>query len=286
MMALRRPVAALLALACLAGAGCGRAMIARDDAVARENRGDQLYEKGDWEGAQKEYTRALDMGSRKLKLYNNLGNVHFRRGQYELAEKHYRTALGIDPTYLFSRNNLALVRLRLQDADGAEALLREAMADSPGSALLHNSLGQVRLRRGDLAGAVAEFRKAVELNPDYAAALNNLGDVFLKNPALGEDPLPFIMRAIQKEPDNGLFYDTLGWYYVQAGVFDEALIALGKALVHDPDNLEVRVHYATALEWLGKEKEAMEQWQAITELPGEAELIELAWRSYWELKGR
>ncbi len=258
----------------------------REDAISHENLGDQFYEKGDMESAQREYTKALEMGSQKLKVYNNLGDVNFRRGQYEAAEKYYRMALRIDPSYIFSVNNLALTLYRLQNLDEAKNMLVGAIRQSPGSALLHNSLAQILIREGDLENGIGYLRKAVELNPDYAIALNNMGDLYLKNPELGEDPLPYVMRAIEKDPDNMLFYDTLGWYYCRIGVFDEALLALGKAFIQDPENIEIRFHYATVLEWLGKEKEALEQWQVIMEMPGDRELTNAARRHYWEIKGK
>jgi predicted Zn-dependent protease len=273
-------------LAAVLLAGCGKAVITRDDPVRHENKGDQAYLAGDYETALREYNRSLELGSQKLKVNNNIGNVHFRRGQYELAEKYYRMALDIDPTYLFSINNLALTYVRRQNGAEAGRILSAALLKSPGNVLLLNSLSQVQAKQGDLKGAEASLKKAVEMNPDYAIALNNLGDLYLKNPAMGEDPLPFILRAIAKAPDNKLFYDTLGWYYCERGVFDEAAIALGKAFSQEPDNAEVRVHYATVLEWLGKEKEAMDLWQAVMDMPGDQELTTLARRRYWEIKGK
>lgn len=266
--------------------GCGRKIVIRDDAPAYENRGDQLYEKGEYELALKEYNRALELGGLKLKLYNNIGNLHFRKGQYELADKNYRLALGIDPEYIFAINNLALALHRQRRPTEAKNLILEALKRSPGNALLLTSLARIVKDEGDLARAVDHLKRAIDTNPDYAVALNNLGDIYLNHPELGEDPVPYIRRAIEKNPDNKLFYDTLGWYYTQAGVFDEAIIALGKAFVQEPDNLEVRIHYATVLEWIGKEKEALEQWKAIMEIPGDVALVNEARRHYWELKGR
>lgn len=273
----------------LAGAllqGCPMDNAGREDSLYHENRGDQLYEKGDMTAALNEYTAAMEMGSKKLKTYNNLGNVYFRRGQYELAEKYYREALAIDPLYLFSLNNLALTLYKQQNYEDARALVLKGLEKTKGSALLYNTLAQIVIKEGKLKEGIDYLLKSVEANPDYDIALNNLGDLYLKNPGLGEDPLPLIMRAIKKNPNNNLFYDALGWYYCQIGIFDEALIALGKAFIQDPENVEIRVHYATVLEWLGKEKEAMEQWKVVMEIPGEKDLINTARRHYWELKGR
>jgi hypothetical protein len=39
-------------------------------------------------------------------------------------------------------------------------------------------------------------------------------------------------------------------------MFAEATIEIGKAFLYD-QKIEVRVHFATVLEWIGKEKEAL-----------------------------
>ncbi len=266
--------------------GCSGKRPPRETTALHEHNGDRYYEAGDFDSALREYSKALEMGSQKLKVYNNLGNVYFQRGQYEVAERYYRQALDIDPAYLFSLNNLALALLHQHRYRQAGSLLTKALTQSPGSAVLYNSLALVNLGEEDMESAAGFLKKAVEINPDYSVALNNLGDLYLKNPELGEDPLPYIKRAIEKDPENMLFYDSLGWYYFRNGIFSEALIHLGKAFVQDPDNLEVRVHYAEVLEWLGKEKEALEQWEAVMEMSGDQEMVNMARRHYWEIKGR
>jgi cytochrome c-type biogenesis protein CcmH/NrfG len=69
-------------------------------------------------------------------------------------------------------------------------------------------------------------------------------------------------------------------------MFADATIQIGKAFRFDPRNLEVRVHYATVLEWIGKEKEALELWETILELTDDNRIRQMAREHFWEIRGR
>jgi cytochrome c-type biogenesis protein CcmH/NrfG len=69
-------------------------------------------------------------------------------------------------------------------------------------------------------------------------------------------------------------------------MFAEATIEIGKAFLYDPKNLEVRVHYATVLEWIGKEQEALGQWSKVLELADDERVKRVAHEHYWDLRGR
>jgi tetratricopeptide (TPR) repeat protein len=77
-----------------------------------------------------------------------------------------------------------------------------------------------------------------------------------------DEATQMIKKALDIDPDNGAYLDSLGWAYYQQGKFEEAEPLLVKALdkiEHDPT---VRDHLADVYLKLGKVKEAITQWQA------------------------
>jgi len=251
-----------------------------------EARAEGLYSDQNYGEAIDSYQQALQAGTRTVNLHNNLANALFREERYNAAEQSYLKALDLDPEYLFAINNLAATLYRAGDREEANRLITEAKETFPDISFLHTTFGYFRYREGDYRAALEAFNRAVEINPDSPAALNNLGVLYLEKPDLGGDPLPFLMRAIEKDPGNKLFHDSRGWYYYSKGMFAEATIEIGKAFLYDPRNVEVRVHYATVLEWIGKDQEALEQWSQIVEVTDDSRLRKLALEHLWEIRGR
>jgi len=276
-----------LALAVLAaGPGC-RGRGANLTPVDRlEQAGNAAYAAGEYEQAAAKFQEAIELDGGRPRLHNNLGNALFREGRYGAAQASYRTAIELDPGYLLARNNLVLALARNGELDRARRELTEAQMAYPAVSFFATTLGYLRTLEGDRAGALKAFREAIRLNPDSPAALNNVGAMLMESPVEGEDPLPYLTRAIEKDPDNALFRDSLGWYYFRQGKFPEATIEIGKAFLYDPKNLEVRVHYATVLEWIGKEGEALEQWTKILELADDERVKRAALEHWWALRGR
>lgn len=251
-----------------------------------EQAGSDFYAAGEFEQAEAAYRKALEIGAERPRLHNNLGNTLVRLGRLGAAQAAYRKALELDPEYLFAMNNLVLALYRGGERDLARQVLAKAQMSWPRVSFFYSTAGYLSYLEGDHPAALTSFQEAIRLNPDSPAALNNIGALLLESAAPDTDPLPFLMRAIEKNPDNVLFRDTLGWYYFKKGMFSEATIEIGKAFLYDPKNLEVRVHFATVLEWIGKEQEALEQWTKVLELADDERVKRVAHEHYWDLKGR
>lgn len=280
------PAALLLAALAALPLSCRQGEVTLTPAEEVAMQGDRAYSRQDFEEAIERYQKALQVGTGTVRLHNNLANALFREQRYNAAEQSYLKALELDPEYLFAINNLAVTLYRAGEKEEAHRLITEARRTFPKVSSLHTTFGSFRYLEGDRAAAREAFEKAIEINPDSPAALNNLGVLYLEEPDLGEEPLPFLKRAIEKDNENGLFHDSLGWYYYNKGMFADATIEIGKAFLYDPRNVEVRVHYATVLEWIGKDQEALEQWSQIVEVTDDSRLRKLALEHLWEIRGR
>ena len=106
----------------------------------------------------------------------------------------------------------------------------------------------------------AAFRKVLELNPKNAGALNYLGYMLADRNVRLEEAYDLIKRAVDLEPDNGAYLDSLGWVYFRQGKLDDARGLLERALERMPDPT-VRDHLGDVYLKLGKTKEAIAQWQ-------------------------
>ncbi|HEY7336140.1 MAG TPA: tetratricopeptide repeat protein [Bryobacteraceae bacterium] len=116
-----------------------------------------------------------------------------------------------------------------------------------------------RMKKIDLAEQ--QFKKVLQMDPDSAGALNYLGYMLADRNLRLQEALDYITRAVDKDPENGAYVDSLGWVYFRLGRLQEAEDNLRRAVQKTPHDPTVHDHYAEALMRQGKVREAVAQWQ-------------------------
>ena len=111
------PVLALLVAS--AGSVSGKESEASGEGItglkAAFERGNKLYEQGDYDGAIGAFNSLIRKGVVDKDLYYNLGNAYYKRGELGKAVLHYERALWIAPRDKDARENLAFVESLLRD---------------------------------------------------------------------------------------------------------------------------------------------------------------------------
>jgi tetratricopeptide (TPR) repeat protein len=109
--------------------------------------------------------------------------------------------------------------------------------------------------------AEGEFRKILEVDPEYAPALNYLGYMLADRNIKLAEALNMITKALDKDPNNGAYLDSLGWVYFKLNKLPEAEENLRQALQRTPRDATVHDHMGDVLLKEAKIKEAIAQWQ-------------------------
>jgi tetratricopeptide (TPR) repeat protein len=135
--------------------------------------------------------------------------------------------------------------------------------------------GAAAEQAGQYVKATELFRKSIELDPANAArSYNYLGYMWIERSENLEEAGQFIRRALEMEPNNGAYIDSLGWLYFKQNRFEEALTELLRAaeLLPEPDPV-VFEHIGDACDKLGRKAEAVLYWQKALQLnPHDKEL--------------
>ncbi len=111
--------------------------------------------------------------------------------------------------------------------------------------------------------AVALMKKSIEIDPANAAqALNFLAYFWIDKGIRLDEAGAFLDRALEMEPDNGAFIDSLGWLHYRRGHYDKALGELLRAagLLEEPDAV-VFDHIADTYLKLGNTAQAVVYWE-------------------------
>ena len=196
-------VFAVLLIALVMSGGCGRRshviVEAHRDVKSFNMRGNELFYRGDYPGAARNYDRARLLARRiddrpgEAESINNLGQLYLVAKDYDAAKEKFNQAYAINQEIGNRRgmaanlNNLGSVYIELGDFDSAMQVLDEARKisrqehDSLSEAVAINNMGLAALESGDLKLAESRFLRALRRALDLkrhrlaAACLQNLG---------------------------------------------------------------------------------------------------------------
>lgn len=155
----------------------GRALAERADyraALAHGVAGDGLAERGDVDGALREYREALRLEPTTPGIHNNLGALWSRMGRVDEAIAEYRAELALNPASTATRDNLGIELARAGRLDEAVHEFQQVLRLDPASAGAHYRLAHVWAEAGRLDEAIVHFREVLRIRPDFAAAREDL----------------------------------------------------------------------------------------------------------------
>jgi len=118
-------------------------------------------------------------------------------------------------------------------------------------------------------------------DPRNAMALNYLGYMLADRGVRLEEALSLIKKAVQEEPQNGAYLDSLGWAYYKIGNYEMAEENLRRAMEHISKDPTVHDHMGEVYAKTGRLKLAAAQWERALEewnrsLPADVESNDVA----------
>jgi tetratricopeptide (TPR) repeat protein len=165
---------------------------------------------------------------------------------------------------------LAQVYSAANRTDQAVKVLQAAEGRFPADASVAFELGAVLERQKNFAQAEAVFRRIISREPAHAQALNYLGYMLADRGERLAESVDLIKRALQIEPDNGSYLDSLGWAYFKDGKPEIAEEYLRRAAEQLVTNSVVLDHYGDVLFRLGRFGEAIAVWMRALDGDGES----------------
>lgn len=121
--------------------------------------------------------------------------------------------------------------------------------------------GMMRERLGNWDMAEIDLQRAREMSGDAPTVLNYLGYSWIDQGVYLDEGLKIIKQAVNKEPNNGAYVDSLGWAYYRLGQYDKALSILERASRLEPTDPVVTDHLGDAMWRVGRQLEARYQWR-------------------------
>lgn len=149
------------------------------------------------------------------------------------------------------------------DEQGKALDAAEKLADSgQEKSTIYFMRGAMYEKMKDFDRAEAEFRKVIAMDPENASAMNYLGYMFADRGVRLEEAFKLVSRALELEPGNGAYLDSLAWVKFHQNNLPEAENLLLRALERIGKDPTVHDHLGDVYFKQGKIKDAITQWQA------------------------
>jgi len=121
--------------------------------------------------------------------------------------------------------------------------------------------GSTLEREKRYAEAEEQFKKVLASDPQHASALNYLGYMLADQNTKLEEALGYIKKAVELDPVNGAYLDSLGWAYFRLGKYElaeENLVKASQKINTDPT---VHEHLGDLYQKTGRLKLAAINWE-------------------------
>lgn len=114
------------------------------------------------------------------------------------------------------------------------------------------------------------FREAIRRDPLHDEALNYLGYMLAERGQKLEEATTLIERALDVEPGNPSYLDSLGWAWFKRGDLQKARQQLSSAADRAPHNSAIQAHLGDVLAALGDSAAAVAAWDRAIAGDGES----------------
>jgi len=215
----------------------------------------------------KKYAAALEL-ARKARAENG-GDLRFARLEAQALRQTGKPdeAVSLLQDYVRQQPDkpeayVALAQIYLDTKRGGDAVktLQDAQQKFPGDTTIPFELGAVLDKQKRFADAESAFRQVLSKDPEHAPALNYLGYMLAERGERLDESVDFLKKALEIEPDNGSYLDSLGWAYYKADKLDLAVTNLERAAEQLQTNSVIQDHYGDVLFKLSRFDDAIAAW--------------------------
>lgn len=177
--------------------------------------------------------------------------------KYQEAKHPLLKSLTLRFNYINTYLELGFAYTKLKQDDSAIFFFKKGIEIDPKSHIPYNGIAEVyRDNKKNMAEAISWYNKTLAVKADERKACFGLG--YCLN-SLGRYPeaIPYLSKAIEKEPAYTAAYVELGYSYYRSNRLDDALVQFDKAIKLSASNENAR--YYAGLVYISKKDKANAQ---------------------------
>lgn len=214
------------------------------------------------------------------RMYTKMGEVKLAKESYEKAGDILKTSIRLGSKDVEEYTALGQILLNQDKAESALSFLKRGLLltnDETKKRDIHFFMSTIYYELEDFDNVESELIKTLEIDKDYHQANNFLGFFYAEQGRNIDAAITLILKALEVEPNNGAYLDSLGWAYYKKAIVDdkddlielalEKLIAAA-AFADDP---EIKEHTGDVYFSLGNWENAELEWKKALDFVAEKE---------------
>jgi tetratricopeptide (TPR) repeat protein len=211
------------------------------------------------------FERVTELERTNFEAWWFLATFRFDRNEFRSTVDILTQAMSAIPTdaRFYFLQGLSYSRLAMRDS--AVTLLQRSLELDPQDMNTISTLaleydGMEQFEKSD-----SLYERALRMDPESALILNNYGYSLADRGVQLERALSMALKAVEAEPDNSSYLDTLGWVYYRLGRYEEAERFILRAIEAGEASAVVLDHMGDVSLKLGKKDQAQRYWQQALE---------------------
>ncbi len=166
-----------------------------------------------------------------------------------------------DAFILFFVGGAYFLKEEHQEAANWLSAAAELPARAPFRSIILGTLGDAFASLDNWDGADTAYEEAITLDPDNDVALNNYAYYLSEREIRLDDAKEMAHRALELNPENAAFLDTMGWIYFKIGDYEKAHEYIRASIETGDASAEVLEHMGDVYDKLGDPDRAHYWWQ-------------------------
>jgi tetratricopeptide (TPR) repeat protein len=222
-----------------------------------------ILEKKD--GYSASFDKALQRADTARDAYFNIGFTYFQRGENEKADDIFSIGLNKFPSDYRFNYFKGLLLQRMNNEREAVVYFERALEFVPEDIIILSALALAYNNLGMFDKSVATYEKALLIEPRNPIILNNYAYNLSERDEQLDRALVMAKIAIEIEPENASFLDTIGWVYFKLGKYKDAEKFIKKSLAVNKESAVVLEHLGDIYKAMKEDKNALIYWKLALE---------------------
>jgi tetratricopeptide (TPR) repeat protein len=217
------------------------------------------------EGYSASFDKALERADTARDAYFNIGFTYFQKGENEKAGDIFDKGLLKFPSDYRFNYFKGLILQRMNNEREAVAYFERALESVPEDIVILSALALAYDNLGMFDKSGATYEKALLIDSQNPIILNNYAYNLSERDEQLDRALAMAKIAIEKEPENASFLDTIGWIYYKLGKYKDAEKYIKKSLAVNKESAVVLEHLGDIYKAMEEDESALKYWRLALE---------------------
>lgn len=237
--------------------------------------GQILFGNADYINSAIEMEKAVNKFPKNHVINLILGLSLAQSSDHEGALEYLKTSVNINPNDLNSTLAYSFSLNQTKKEDEALIYLGRALRIDSKNIQALGMMGLIYDGKKMFNKSDSIYNIAVQIDSNDILILNNYAYSLAERGLQLDKALQMVQKAIDEEPENSSYLDTIGWVYYQMGKYEDAEKNITKALEQDNENATLFEHLGDVHYRMNNKDKARELWKIALELDSANTKIEI-----------